>query len=104
MEVGRQLRPRGLGKSHDQKVKEMQLILSELGYGSMVMSSTLRELSMVSARKNGVCHKLAARHPEVCQFDFALMEELLEDHPVSQTDCMMRGGTSCPLYFQAASA
>ncbi len=102
-EVGQQLRPRVLGKSHDQKVKEIQLILSELGYDSNVMPSGPRELPMISAR-NCVYHKLAARHPEVCQFDLGLMESLLEGHTASQTDCMVRGGTSCQFSFQASSS
>ena len=99
-DVGRQLRPRLLGKPQGQQIEEVQVILNELGYDVNVIVSATRELPMISAQ-NCVYHKLAAKHPEVCQFDLALLEELFEDHTASQMECMVRGGATCQFCFQA---
>ena len=77
--VGRQLRPRLVGKDRDQQIEEVQAILNEFGYDAKVIPPAYRELPMISAH-NCVYHKLAAKHPEVCQFDLALLEVLLDNH------------------------
>ena len=101
-DVGRQLRPRMLGKDRDQQIEEVHAILNELGYDAKVIPPESRELPMISAH-NCVYHKLAAKHPEVCQFDLALLEVLLENHTASQAECMVKGGTACRFCFQPTS-
>ena len=99
-DVGRQLRPRMLGKDRDQQIEEVHAILNEFGYDAKVIPPESRELPMISAH-NCVYHKLAAKHPEVCQFDLALLEVLLENHSASQAECMVKGGTACRFGFQS---
>ena len=102
VDVGRQLRPRMSGKDRDQQIEEVQAILNELGYDAKVIPPAARELPMISAH-NCVYHKLAAKHPEVCQFDLALLEVLFENHTASQAECMVKGGTACRFCFQPTS-
>ena len=102
-DVGRQLRPRMEGKDRDQQIGEVHAILNELGYDAKVIPPASRELPMISAH-NCVYHKLAAKHPEVCQFDLALLEVLLENHTASQAECMVKGGTACRFGFHPTSS
>ena len=102
-DVGRQLRPRMVGKDRDQQIEEVHAILNEFGYDAKVIPPASRELPMISAH-NCVYHKLAAKHPEVCQFDLALLEVLLENHTASQAECMVKGGTACRFGFQPMSS
>ena len=105
-DVGRQLRPRMVGKDRDQQIEEVHTILNEFGYDAIVTSPdsgpAFGEVPMVSAR-NCVYHKLAAKHPEVCQFDLALLDALFDHHTASQTECMVQGGTACRFCFQPTS-
>ena len=100
--VGQQLRPRLLGKSVEEKIKEVNAIMNELGYEAHVDPPSLNELPIISAQ-NCVYHKLAEKHPEVCQFDLALLEGLLETQEATQEECIVRGGTRCRFSFQPAS-
>jgi len=89
--VGQQLHPRLLGKSLEEKIDEVNAIMNELGYEAHVVPSSSKELPMISAH-NCVYHKLADKHPEVCQFDLALLEGLLEIQEATQEECIVRGG------------
>jgi DeoR family transcriptional regulator, suf operon transcriptional repressor len=48
---------------------------------------------------NCVYHHLAAKHPEVCDFDLALMEAATGRRP-EHAECMVRGGGSCRFKFR----
>ena len=101
-DVGQQLRPRLAGKSLDEKIEEVNLILNELGYEAQVLSPASRELPMLSAH-NCVYHKLADKHPEVCQFDLAPLEGLLENHEATQEECIVRDGVTCRFSFHSST-
>ena len=101
VKVGRELQPRLDGKSKVQQVNEIQSILNELGYDASVIASGSEELPVISAQ-NCVYHKLATKHPEVCQFDLALLETLLENHKAVQTKCMVKGGATCEFCFDSS--
>ena len=101
-DVGRQLRPRLAGKASEERLNEVNSILNELGYDAQV-PSVAGELPMIVAH-NCVYHKLAAKHPEVCQFDLALLEALLEGHAASQTECMVQGGATCRFCFHTSAS
>ena len=98
VKVGQELKPRLNGKSTIQQVKEIQSILNNLGYDASGNTFGPDELPMISAQ-NCVYHKLAAKHPEVCQFDVTLLETLLENHRVVQMQCMVKGGATCEFCF-----
>lgn len=101
--VGQQLRSRVWGKPLDQKIEAVNAIMNELGYEAQVIASSSEELPMISAH-NCVYHRLAEKHPEVCQFDLALLEGLLESQDTTQEECMVRGGTSCRFSFHSSSS
>ncbi len=100
-DVGEQLRPRLLGKSREQQIEEVRTILNELGYEASVLPAASGEFPKISAQ-NCVYHKLAAKHPEVCQFDLALLEGLLDNQKASLTECMVKGGAMCQFCFQSS--
>ena len=101
--VGKQLQPKLVGQTVEEKIEEVNHVLNELGYEAHVVPSTSKELPMLSAH-NCVYHKLADKHPEVCQFDLALLETLLENQEALQEECMVRGGSACRFRFHSSSA
>lgn len=50
--------------------------------------------------QNCVYHRLAQEHEAVCSLDRGLLEVLWE-HPVEQTECMLRGGHVCRFRCQS---
>ena len=100
--VGHQLRSRLWGKLGDEKVEEINVIMKDLGYESHVLPSQNGELPMISAH-NCVYHKLAEKHPEVCQFDLALLEGLLGNQDAEQEECIVRGGSRCRFSFHPST-
>jgi predicted ArsR family transcriptional regulator len=101
--VGQQLRSRLWGKPLEQKIEEVNAIMNDLGYEARVLPASSGELPMISAH-NCVYHKLAEKHPEVCQFDLALLEGLLETPGATQEECIVRGGSSCRFSFHSSSS
>ena len=51
-----------------------------------------------------IAQELAEKHPEVCQFDLALLEGLLETQDATQEECIVRGGSSCRFSFHSSSS
>lgn len=47
---------------------------------------------------NCVFHELAAKHPEICDLDLALMGTFT-DSDVDHQECMARGGNVCRFRF-----
>ena len=93
-----QLRPRFKGKSPHQQVHEMAVLLEELGYQAQMEPGVDKKALPMIVATNCVYHDLAVKHPEVCQFDLALMETVL-DRKVNHQDCMVRGGNECRFQF-----
>ena len=81
------------GKSADQQLQEVSLIMQELGYHARLTAETENGSAEIRAC-NCVYHELAKKHHEVCKFDLALLSSLL-DREVELTECMARGGLSC---------
>ena len=101
-EVGQQIRSRLWGKPLEEKIEEINVIMNDLGYEAHVLPSGHGELPMIIAH-NCVYHKLAEKHPEVCQFDLALLEGLLENQDAIQEECIVRGGSTCRFSFHSSS-
>jgi DeoR family suf operon transcriptional repressor len=68
-------------------------IMNELAYEAQVSSSSESDSSSIEAT-NCVYHSLAAKHPEVCQFDLALLSKLTQSEVIHEK-CILRGENVC---------
>lgn len=78
-------------KSPADKITELVGVMQSLGYHAR-QDSLSAEPTLLAF--NCVYHDLAQQHPELCEFDHALMSTLLEK-PLTQTECMARNGCVC---------
>lgn len=85
------LRGKFAGKNLIERVDELALIMTELGFQVKVDMES--ETPNIQAR-NCIYHDLAQKHPEICEFDLALMSSLL-DKGVEQLSCMAKGDCNC---------
>ncbi len=94
--LAKELHPRFDGKSTEERVKELNGILEELGYQTMTTatSGTSNTHGLEIQACNCVYHNLAREHNEVCQFDIALIEALL-DRKIDHAGCMADGDPIC---------
>ena len=93
--VGTQLREQSPGlASREQKVEKLAGLMDGLGYNARRAASSLPAIEA----DNCVFHELAAKTPEVCQFDLALMSAFT-DSKVDHQECMARGGNLCRFKF-----
>ena len=65
------------------------MIMTDLGFQVKVETESLT----IQAR-NCIYHDLAQEHPEICEFDLALMSSLL-DKKVQPLSCMAKGDCNC---------
>jgi predicted ArsR family transcriptional regulator len=89
------------GKTGTERIKEVQKILTELGYEAVVERNPARHRLPVIEAYNCVYHDLAAEHPEVCEFDLQLLATL-SGTEVTHEECMVRGGKCCRFSFEGA--
>jgi len=81
-------------------VKELNKLMIELGYSSKVKMGKDGELALEAS--NCVFHDLAAKHPEVCQFDLALISTFT-NAKICHEECMVRGGKVCRFKLEGVS-
>ncbi len=94
-----QLRHQLKGKDTTQHIQQVTGILQSLGYQAHTEpTSSKKELPILTAH-NCVYHDLAVKHPEVCAFDIALLEHLV-DRKVDHQECMAKGGNVCQFAFK----
>ncbi len=93
LKLANKLRSQFDGKSSDQRLAELSLIMTNLGYQVSATTEPETDLPMIQAA-NCVYHDIAQQHPEICQFDLALMSSLL-DKKVEQLGCMANGDCAC---------
>jgi predicted ArsR family transcriptional regulator len=79
-----------------QKVEALSGLMDELGYDART-APDLDGAPTIEA-DNCVFHELAARNPEVCQFDLALLSGFTSSK-VTLHECMARGGHVCRFRF-----
>jgi predicted ArsR family transcriptional regulator len=96
--VARQVKPRMAGKTSEEQIHELAKILTELSYQANTDAVDTQSGKPAIVATNCVYHNVAAKHPEVCEFDLALMSELLDDE-VEHVECMVRGGSVCRFRF-----
>ncbi|MGZ8174840.1 MAG: helix-turn-helix transcriptional regulator [Methylobacter sp.] len=87
------LRGRFEGKSLNERVDELAVIMSDLGFQVKVDIESEAESPNIQAC-NCIYHDLAQKHHEICEFDLALMSSLL-DKEVEQLSCMAKGDCNC---------
>ena len=92
--VAEKVKPGMVGKSLEKKIVDLAGILTELSYQASIERSEKFESLPVISATNCVYHDLAVKHPEVCEFDLALMSHVL-DSDVEHLECMVREGTKC---------
>lgn len=83
--------------SRRDKVAALSVLMDELGYDAR----TARDLEGAPTIEadNCVFHELAAKNPEVCQFDLALLSGYTGSK-VTLHECMARGGHVCRFQFK----
>ena len=82
--------------SRREKVRALSAVMDDLGYDART-GADLDGAPTIEA-DNCVFHELAARNPEVCQFDLALLSGFTGSK-VSLHECMARGGHVCRFRF-----
>ncbi|BAK76629.1 putative transcriptional regulator [Pseudogulbenkiania sp. NH8B] len=78
------------------RIRALADIMLELGYDARPQDAGPGLPGIVAT--NCIFHHLAARFPEVCQLDLALMSSYVGE-PVTHEECMVRGGTCCRFRF-----
>lgn len=85
-----------------ERVENVARLMNQLAYQAET-ALTGRELPStppVIEASNCVFHAIAARFPEVCQFDLALLSTLT-DAQVTHEQCILRGHGTCRFRFKA---
>lgn len=96
--VGEQLRGDGAGATPVlARIAKLADEMRRIGYESKLVPAVKRELPGITAH-NCVFHHLAAKYPEVCHFDLALMAAAT-GAKVQHAECMVRGGQVCRFRF-----
>ena len=95
-----QLREQLTGKDPKEHIQQVAGILQDLGYQAQTeVALSKKELPILTAQ-NCVYHDLAIKHPEVCAFDIALLEQLV-NRKVDHQECMAKGDHSCRFAFNS---
>lgn len=95
--VARQLRVQHPGlSSRRQKVAKLAEIMEQMGYNASTAATPVG--ATVIEADNCVFHDLAKKHPEICQFDLALLSHFA-DSKVEHQECMAKGGNVCRFKF-----
>lgn len=81
------------GKELDERINELVLIMSDLGFQVKASADPETNRPTILAR-NCIYHDLAEKHNEICEFDLALLSSLLGKE-VSQSSCMAKGDCAC---------
>lgn len=93
-----QLQEQLKGKDPKEHIQQVAGLLQGLGYQAQTEAApSKKELPILTAH-NCVYHDLAIKHPEVCAFDIALLEHLV-NRKVDHQECMAKGGHACRFVF-----
>lgn len=89
--LAKSLLPQFSGKEPNQRLTALIELMQSLGYHAQLES---QDQPLAIKAVNCVYHDLAQQHPELCQFDQALIATLLE-RPIQQTACMAKQDCAC---------
>ncbi|GAC1433120.1 MAG: winged helix-turn-helix transcriptional regulator [Burkholderiaceae bacterium] len=99
--VAKQLRANdtaGENLSVSGKVEKMAALMEELGYRvNRNAPANIKGIPVIEA-DNCVFHDLAAKHPQVCRFDLALLSTFTDSKVVHEA-CMVKGANACRFRF-----
>ncbi|MEO8557493.1 MAG: HTH domain-containing protein [Rhodospirillales bacterium] len=95
-----QIGPANASDSLEGRVKNLAKVMTELGYEAEA-SKDRRQPTIEAC--NCLYHHVAAAHPEVCEFDLALLRGVTGAE-VEHDECMVRGGTVCRFRFKARAS
>ncbi len=90
--IGGELKLQLAGRDSDVSAADLASAMSSLGYVARAARNDNGSEEIQAF--NCVYHHLAAQHPEVCNFDLALIEAATGTRP-EHTECMVRGGGCC---------
>lgn len=93
-----QLREQLQGTDTNEHIQQVASLLQKLGYQAKTEPALSKKLPILTAH-NCVYHDLAIKHPEVCAFDIALLEQLI-DREVDHQECMAKGDHACRFAFK----
>lgn len=82
----------------EKRIEQLGKLMVELGYEARVMKGEGNPLPSIKAH-NCIYHSLASEHPEVCDFDLQLLEDI-SGATVHHEECMVKGGASCRFRFE----
>lgn len=88
--------PPAAAQDPETRIRTLAEAMLDLGYEAHARESA-GGLPQIEAT-NCIFHHLAARFPEVCELDLALMARYA-GKPVSHEECMVRGGRCCRFRF-----
>lgn len=91
VKLGLSLLPQFIHKAPQQRMLAVIDLMQSLGYHAEWLQEDGQ--SVIKA-VNCVYHDLAREHPQLCQFDQALISTLLEQ-PIQQTSCMVNNDCDC---------
>ncbi len=94
-----QLKGQLKGEDTSKHILQVADLLQSLGYQAQAEAAPSKTELPVLTAHNCVYHDLAVKHPEVCAFDIALLEELV-DRKVDHQECMAKGGNVCQFAFK----
>ena len=98
--VGRSLAgPGAAGTSRAGQAELLAAAMEKMGYQARRRPGTRADQTIEAT--NCVFHRLAERHPEVCQFDLGLMAAFAKAS-VTHEECMVRGGRVCRFRLSAS--
>ena len=83
-------------KTLPEKLIELTAVLNELGF--IVEQTTNEQQKPCLQACNCILHDLAQKHLQICQFDLALMSQVLGEK-VQQSRCMAKGDTVCEFHL-----
>ncbi|MBI3542471.1 MAG: HTH domain-containing protein [Deltaproteobacteria bacterium] len=82
-----------------EKVRKTAELMNQLAYEAQVAPPVGKNALPAIEATNCVYHALAARFPEVCQFDLALLANLTGATPVHEK-CIVKGSDVCRFRFE----
>ena len=98
--VGEQMKGEtGTSKPVAERIRKLAEAMRTIGYESAAEAPVKKGALPGIAAHNCVFHHLAAKYPEVCHFDLALMAAVTGAE-VQHAECMVRGGNVCRFRFR----
>jgi len=94
-----QLRKELKGKDPSEHIQQVARLLQSLGYQAHTETTPSKKELPILIAHNCVYHDLAIKNPEVCAFDIALLEQLV-NRKVDHQECMAKGGHACRFAFK----